>query len=90
MFIPGDSRWIPPLQLADDTTLRFSPNHDDIINYDLGPHYAAVNVMPDTGPQTKNVWLFNVRDGPTEHHDLSEQNPQQVKLHRRYKNATSK
>ncbi len=44
------------------------------------PHMAQYISQPLLFEKSnKNLWLFNIKDDPTEHHDLSDQNPDMVK-----------
>ncbi len=44
------------------------------------PHLAQYVSQPLLFEKSdKNLWLFNIKDDPTEHHDLSDQNPEIVK-----------
>ncbi|GFR66843.1 arylsulfatase B [Elysia marginata] len=42
------------------------------------PGEGNSSVVVDPDPPTKQLWLFNIKDDPEEHHDLSEQEPEVV------------
>ncbi len=79
MVHPGtfDQRRRAAIRVGDWKLITGDPGDGDWVP---PPHMAQhVSYPVHYEKSDKNLWLFNIKDDPTEHHDLSEQNPEVVK-----------
>ncbi len=74
-YIKGtfDQRHRAAIRVGDWKLLTGDPGDD---RWTPPPHMAPYVSQPLFFEKTgQNLWLFNIKDDPTEHHDLSEQHP---------------
>ena len=68
----GEDTWIPPPDMPKD-----SPDVAGLLSATKEANSRRQNEKRQNAD--KNLWLFNVREDPTEHHDLSEKQPEKVR-----------
>ncbi|GFO13309.1 arylsulfatase b [Plakobranchus ocellatus] len=88
----GDDEWVPPPGVRERSLHSVNAAHlletrnNRGINMANGnsKSFARAQKKIERGSQhiregKKNVWLFNIREDPTEHHDLSDKEPERVR-----------